>query len=86
MRQANISMFQDTMRILDQGCYTLNGKTVRLKLTRQQMEAADVYLPDQIRLMSENKDFQHIDIIGRCGYGCETADSFSLARKRREQL
>ena len=79
-------MLQDTMRILDQGYYTVKGKTVHLKLSRQQMEAADVYLPDQIRIMSGNKDFQHIHVIGRCGYGCENADSFSLARKRREQF
>ncbi len=81
MKQDNIAMFQDTMRILDQGYYTIWGKRIDLKLSREQMEAADVYLPEEIQIMSENKDFQHVHVIGRCAYGCENADSFSLARK-----
>ena len=86
MRQDNIEMFQDTMRILEQGYYTIGDQKIELKLSRKQMEAADVYLPREIQVMSENKDFQHVHVIGRCGYGCENADSFSLARKRMEQF
>ena len=86
MRQDNIEIFQDTMRILEQGYYTIGDQRIELKLSRTQMEAADVYLPGDIQIMSENKDFQHVHVIGRCGYGCENADSFSLARKRMEQL
>ncbi len=86
MRQDNIAMFQDTMRILDQGYYTIGNQRIRLKLSREQMEAADVYLPREIQILSENRDFEHVHVIGRCGYGCENADSFTLARKRREQL
>ena len=86
MRQDNIEMFQDTMRILDQGYYTIGDRKIKLKLTRKQMEAADVYLPGDIRTMSDNKDFPHVHVIGRCGYGCENADSFSLARKRMGQF
>ena len=86
MRQENKMMLWDTLDILDRGFYTAGGKKVRLKLTRAQMEEADVYLPQDIRELSEDKDFEHIHVIGRCGYGCENMDSFSLARKRREQL
>ena len=86
MRHDNITMFLDTMSILDRGYYTVGGKKVELKLSREQMEAADVYLPEDIQILSGNKDFQHIHDIGRCGYGCENSDSFSLARKRMEQL
>ncbi len=86
MRQDNIAMLQDTMRILDQGYYTIGSQKIKLKLSREQMEAADVYLPGEIQIMSENKDFQHVHVLGRCGYGCENADSFSLARKRMEQF
>ena len=85
VRQDN-KMFQDTMRILEQGYYTIGGKKVKLKLSRAQMEAADVYLPEDIQEISGRKDFEHIHVLGRCGYGCERMDSFSLARKRREQL
>ncbi len=86
MRQDNIEMFQDTMRILEQGYYTIGSKKVKLKLSRKQMEAADVYLPEEIREISRKKDFKHIHVLGRCGYGCERMDSFSLARKRKEQF
>ena len=86
VRQDNIEMFQDTMRILEQGYYTIGGKKVKLKLSRAQMEAADVYLPEDVLEISRRKDFEHIHVLGRCGYGCERMDSFSLARKRREQL
>ena len=86
MRQDNIEMFQDTMRILEQGYYTIGNQRIELKLSRTQMEAADVYLPGDIQIMSGNKDFQHVHVIGRCGYGCENADSFSLAGKRMEQF
>ena len=86
MRQDNIMMFQDTMRILDQGYYTIGSNLIELKLSREQMEAADVYLPREIEIMSESKDFQHAHVTERCEYGCENEDSFSLARKRMEQF
>lgn len=86
IRQDNIAMLQDTMRILDQGYYTIGNKRIKLKLSREQMEAANVYLPGDIRTISRFKDFPHVHVIGRCGYGCENVDSFSLARKRMEQL
>ncbi len=86
MRQNNIEMFQDTMRILAQGHYTIGNKKVKLKLSRREMEAADVYLPKEVQNISGKKDFPHVHVIGRCGYSCENMDSFSLARKRLEQF
>ncbi len=85
MRQANIAMLQDTLQILDQGYYTINGHTVHLKLSRKEMEEAHVFLPDDVKKLSQSKDFEHVHVIGRCGYGCENEDSFSLARKRLEE-
>ena len=82
MRQDNISMFQDTMTILDQGWYEKNGLRKPLKLKKDEMEDALVFLPDDVKAASENKDFQHVHVMGRCGYSCENMDSFSLARKR----
>ncbi len=86
MRQDNISMLQDTLAVLEQGYYVKDGKRVHLKLTRDQMEEALVFLPEDIKRVSKNKDFEHIHVIGRCGYGCENMDSFSLARKRTAML
>ena len=86
MRQDNIEMLQDTLSILNRGYYSIGNKKKKLKLSRAEMEAADVYLPRELQVISEYKDFQHIHVIGRCGYGCENMDSFSLARKRSEQV
>ena len=86
MRQDNIAMLKDTLSILDKGYYRIGNKKKKLKLSRAEMEAADVYLPEDIQAISGFKDFPHVYVLGRCGYGCENMDSFSLARKRREQL
>ena len=84
MRENNLKIFEDTMNILDQGYYMFNGKRIDLKLSKKQMEDIQVYLPDDIKRISEDKDFQHIHVIGRVGTSCENRDSFSLARDRME--
>lgn len=86
MRQDNIEMLRDTIRIFQTGFYQVGSRTVKLKLSRAQMEEVQVYLPKDINKICSAKDFEHIHVIGRCGYGCENIDSFSLARKRTEQF
>ncbi len=82
MRQDNINMLQDTLKILEQGFYLVNEHTVHLKLSRQEMEEAHVFLPEDVKRICQFKDFEHVHIFGRCSYGCENEDSFTLARKR----
>ena len=82
MNQKNINMLLDTLKIFEQGYYTVNGRTVRLKLSRKQMEEAHVFLPEDVKKIGQCKDFEHVHVLGRCGYGCENEDSFTLARKR----
>ena len=84
MRTDNITMLSDTLRILDQGFYTLGGKRIPLKLTPAQMREISIYLPKDVQKIVKNKDFQHVHVIGRVGVGCENMDSYSLARKRTE--
>ena len=86
MRLDNLTMLQDTLSILEKGSYQLAGRTIPLKLTRKGQEAVEVFLPEDIQKICQRNDFQHVHVIGRCGYGCENADSFSLARKRIEQF
>lgn len=86
MRQDNIAVFQDTMRILAQGGYSVNGKKCHLKLTREQMEEAIVFLPEDVKRIAGAKDFAHVYVLGRCGYGCENADAFAVARRRSESF
>ncbi len=86
MRTDNIAVLQDTLKILDQGYYKTADKKIKLKLTRQQMEEARVFLPREVKAVSEAKDFEHYHVLGRCGYSCVNEDSFTLARKRTEEF
>lgn len=82
MRQDNIGILYDTLDILEQGYYVVNGKRVELKLSRSDMQRADVYLPQDIQKICASKDIPHVHVMGRIGCGCINMDSFSLARKR----
>ena len=75
MRYENLIMFQDTMSILESGYYVVGNERKKLKLTRTQMEAAEVYLPEDVQEITERKDFEHQHELGRCEYGCENIDS-----------
>ena len=86
MQHDNVALLQDTLRILQKGSYQIGGNTVHLKLSRSQMEEAQVYLPNDVRKICASKDFAHVRVLGRCGYACENTDSFTLARKRAEEF
>ena len=78
MRLDNLSMFHDTMAILEKGYYEKNGRRINLKLSREQMEEVTVLLPGDVQVVCESKDFAHVRVIGRCGYGGEHMDSLVL--------
>ena len=82
MRDDRINMLNDTLRICEKGQYMYQNKLVKLKLSPEEMRAARVFLPDEIGALAHFKDFRHVHVLGRCGYGCENADAFALARKR----
>ena len=86
MREDNIRMLQETLQILERGGYEVNGKRVRLKLSKKEMEEIRVLLPQDVEEICGRTDFKKVFVIGRCGFGCENMDSFALARKRYEQL
>ena len=80
MRQENLTMFNDTMTVLRQGYYRVNGNTVKLKLSRPEMERIHVYLPDDIHQIA-SADHAHARLSGRPEISCLNADSFTLARR-----
>ena len=86
MNMNNIRMLEDTLDILEKGSYRFQGRTVPLKLSPDQMEEVEVYLPEDVENICRAKDFEHVHMPGRCGYGCVNADSFTLARRRTEQF
>ena len=78
MKFENINMLNDTMAILDRGYYEVNGKRVNLKLSKAEMKEISVFLPKDVKSISDNKDFQHIHVMGRrIGVGCVNMDSYS---------
>lgn len=81
-RSRELNMIRETMQILEQGYYVKDGRKIHLKLPRKEMEEIHVYLPDDVKKYSNQKDFNPPYVFGRCGYGCENVDSFSLARER----
>ena len=79
MRQENIAMLQDTLDILEQGYYLLDGKQVELKRSNKEMQEIHVYLPGEIQAIGESRGFLHGHPAGRLATSCENRDSFSLA-------
>ncbi len=82
MRNDNIKMLQDTLQIMEKGSYTVAGKTVKLKLSRDEMEKVHVLLPENVRDVENCTDFEKVFAMERCGYGCTNADSFTVARNQ----
>ena len=76
------AVFQDTMSIAAIGGYEKNGRYIPLKLSPEEQENCTVYLPHEIDKIRSRKDFPHVHVLGRCGFGVENRDAFSLARDR----
>lgn len=82
MGRDNKEVLKDTMRILEQGYYEVNGKRVDLKLSRRQMKQTAVYLPQDVEAICSAREFPHVHTMGRIGVSCENMDAYALARKR----
>ena len=85
-RSREINMFQDTMQILEQGYYEKNGKKVKLKLSRKDMETIRVYLPEDVKKEGNDPNFIKPIVIGRCEHDCKNKDSFGYAREKMGEI
>ena len=81
MREDRIAMLHDTLSIFERGYYTIDGRRKSLKLTGEQTPAARVFLPDEVHSVCKTGGLPRVHVLGRCRFGCENADSFSLARR-----
>ena len=82
-RTVDIQMFENTMQILTEGYYEKDGKKIPLKLSDREMNEIQVYRPDDVKLICNNREFKPIDTKSeRCIHSCENIDSYALARKR----
>ncbi len=91
-RKKNIQILDDTLDILKKGSYLCKGQEICLRLSPEQTEQIQVFLPEDIdRLMSERQSIA--EKAGRnrakdegCIFGCENIDTIDLAHKRYEYL
>ena len=60
---------------------------MKLQLSQEKMEEAIVSLPEDIKKMANDKDFQHIPHMGsRVGVGCENMDSYRNAQGKSRRI
>lgn len=86
MSNDNIERLQETLRIFDHGCYMVNGKNVKLKLSRNAMEKVHVLLLEDVRDICGRTDLERVYRLGRCGHGCENRDSLTAARQQSDRF
>ena len=85
MRQDNVKMLNDTLAIFERGNYRIGNKKVLLKLSAEEIEEAQVFLPGDIERLDDGGE-EAAEPAGNCTYACVNVDSFSLARKRNAQF
>ena len=78
MKKDNIAILWETLEILRQGEYQISGRTVRLKLTREERERCRVLLPADVRNIY-GRELKKPFVIGRCGVDCIPMDSYAAA-------
>ena len=85
MKTDNIEILVETLRLLNQGYYNVNGKTVELQLSKEQMEFSRVLLPEEIHSICNGSFVNQFK--ERCKVDCVKLDSFAAAiqmgKKRR---
>ena len=78
MGKDNVAILAETLWILNQGAYEKNGKIVPLQLSRDQMEASHVLLPNNVRDVC-SREPRGVHTAGECKVCCLKMDSFEAA-------
>lgn len=79
-KQRNIQILNDTLDIIDKGSYLKDDYEVPLNMTYEDMKQIQVFLPDDIEILSKstiNQPNNHC-----CTYSCENIDALTLARDK----
>lgn len=74
----NIEILQETLQILDTGKYIVNGKEVKLQLSKERMEASHVLLPADVQDICGRK-LNRSPVAGTCRIDCVKQDSYVAA-------
>jgi len=86
MREEEIRILHETLKICEQGYYVRNGQRVDLKLSREEMEGAQVYLPEDVAALNGCQPPDPATAAEPCRFSCVNADSFTLARRRLQEM
>ncbi len=78
MKEDRIAILHETLQILKQGEYETGGNTVKLKLTRQQMEESHVLLPEDVKRVCQRETGKNY-ISPVCEIDCVPLDSYAAA-------
>ncbi|MBO5497361.1 MAG: TIGR02452 family protein [Oscillospiraceae bacterium] len=78
MENELVAALADTLQLLNQGAYTINGKTVELRLSRERMEASHVLLPEKLAEIGRRK-LARTGLTESCRVDCVRRDSFAAA-------
>lgn len=73
----NIEILQETLQILDTGKYKVNGKEVKLQLSKERMEASHVLLPADVQDICGRE--LNRNVAGPCRIDCVKQDSYVAA-------
>ena len=74
----NIEILQETLQILDTGKYIVNGKEVKLQLSKERMEASHVLLPADVQDICSRK-LDRKAVASPCRIDCVKQDSYVAA-------
>ena len=78
MREDNIATLTETLFILNEGAYSVNGRIIHLQLSPERMEASHVLLPDNVRDVC-GREPRKAPQVGKCMIDCVKMDSYEAA-------
>ena len=84
IRNKQINILNDTLRICRDGYYEYGGMRIDLKLSAAEMMKVEVFLPEQIDAVIKETDFSALQTESECIITCENIDSFAMACKRKD--
>ncbi|MCC8191663.1 MAG: TIGR02452 family protein [Ruminococcus sp.] len=88
-KKQNIDELNDTLSILDSGCYKKGDRSIKLRYTKEQMQRAEVFLPGDIKALNDTARTGNVDNklqASRCAFSCENSDALALAQKKYKAL
>lgn len=89
-KKKNIEILENTLSILEKGRYEKAGQNIKLNFSKEQMQTAQVFLPNDIETLKTENDLSpdvNTQIPNTCCYfNCENEDALVLARKKYQNL